>query len=109
VPQEQWSFQLARFLQGQALDVYHRMSDEDVGDYDLLKNNLLKRFRLTDGGYRKHLKQSKTENVETPEQFIDTLRRYLQKWRQMASFEQTYEGLENFISVTAVTRQQVTT
>jgi len=22
VPQEQWSFQLARFLQGQALDVY---------------------------------------------------------------------------------------
>jgi len=48
VPQGQWSFQLARFLQGQALDVYQRnkrMTDEDVGDYDLLKNSLLKRFR----------------------------------------------------------------
>ena len=30
VPQGQWSFQLARFLQGQALDVYQRMTGEDV-------------------------------------------------------------------------------
>jgi len=30
--QGQWSFQLARFLQGQAVDVYQRMTDEDVGD-----------------------------------------------------------------------------
>jgi len=48
VPQGQWSFQLARFLQGQALDVYQRMTDEDVGDYDLLKTSLLKRLRLTE-------------------------------------------------------------
>jgi len=32
VLQEQWSFQLARFVQGHALDAYHRMSDEDGGD-----------------------------------------------------------------------------
>jgi len=32
VPQGQRSFQLARFLQGQALDVYQRMSDDDVGE-----------------------------------------------------------------------------
>jgi len=97
VPQQQWSFQLARFLQGQALDVYQRMNDEDVGDYDLLKNNLLKRFRLTEGGYQKRFKQSKIENGENPEQLIDRLRRYLQMLRQMAGFEQTYEGLGDFI------------
>ena len=34
VLQGQWSFQWARFLQGQALDVDQRMTDEDVGDYD---------------------------------------------------------------------------
>ena len=33
------------------LDVYQRMSD--VGDYDLLKNSLLKRFKLSEEGYRK--------------------------------------------------------
>jgi len=65
VPQGQSSFQLARFLQGQALDVYQRMTDEDDGDYDLLKNSLLKRFRLTEGGYRKIFKSVRIEVGET--------------------------------------------
>jgi len=77
VLQNQSSFQLGRFLQGQELDVYQRMNEEDVGDYDLLKNNFLKKFRLTEGGYRKRFKHSKIENGDTPEQFIDRLRRYL--------------------------------
>ena len=48
VLQGQWSFHLARFLQGQALNVYQRMTVEDVCDYGLLKNSLLKRLRLTE-------------------------------------------------------------
>ena len=47
MPQGQWLF-FFRLLQGQALDVYQRMTDEDVGDYDLLKTSLLKRLRLTE-------------------------------------------------------------
>jgi len=97
VPQGQWSFQLARFLQGQALDVYQRMSDDDVGEYDLLKNSLLKRFRLTEGGYRKRFKSVRIEVGETAEQFVDRLKKYLTKWREMAGFDATYEGLQNMI------------
>jgi len=97
VQPEHWSAQLARLLEGQALDVYQRMSDNHVGSYETLKENLLKRFRLTEGGYRKRFKQSNIENGETPEQFIDRLRRYLQKWCHMAGFEQTYEGLEDLV------------
>ena len=59
VKPEHWSTQLARLLQGQASDVYQRMSDHDVGEYQILKENLLKRFRLTEGGYRKRFKQSR--------------------------------------------------
>jgi len=73
------------------------MSDNDVGSYKTLKENLLKRFRLPEGGYLNRFKQNKIENGETPEQFIDRLRRYLQKWRHMAVFEETYEGLEDLI------------
>jgi len=43
------SFQLAGFLQGQALDVYQRMTDDNVENYEVLKNSLLKRFILTEG------------------------------------------------------------
>ena len=74
MPQVQWSFQLARFLQGQALDVYKRMTDEDVGDYDLLENSLLKRFRLTEGGYGRRFKSVRIEVGETAEQFVDMLK-----------------------------------
>ena len=79
VRQEQWSFQLARFLQGQALDMYQRMTDEDVGDYELLKNSLLKRFRLTEGDYRKRFKSLKIEVDETAEHFVNRLKKYLTK------------------------------
>jgi len=61
-----WSTQLARLLQGAALDVYQRMSDRDVENYEMLKTNLLKRFRFTEGGYRKRFKQSRLKPGETP-------------------------------------------
>ena len=73
------------------------MTDEDVGDYDLLKTSLLKRFRLTEGGYRKRFKSVRIEVGETAEQFVDRLKKYLTKWREMAGFDATHEGLQNMI------------
>ena len=51
VRQEHRSTQLARLLQGKALDldIYQRLADDEVDDYDVLKAQLLKRFRLTEG------------------------------------------------------------
>jgi len=40
---------LARLLQGKALDVYQRLADDEVDDNDVLKAQLLKQFRLTEG------------------------------------------------------------
>jgi len=75
------------------LGVYLRMSDHDVWSYKTLKEYFMKRFIIAEEGYRKRFKQSKIENRENPDRFSDILRRYLQKWRQMAGFEQAYEGL----------------
>ena len=36
-----------------SLRQYQRLADDEVDDYDVLKAQLLKRFRLTEGGYRK--------------------------------------------------------
>jgi len=70
--------------------VYQRMTDEDVSDYDLLKNSLLKRFRLIEGGYRKRFKSVRIEVGETAEQFVDSLKKYFTKWIEMAGFDATY-------------------
>ena len=73
------------------------MAASEVDDYGALKAPLLKRFRLTEGGYLKKFKNSRIEPGETPEQFTERLRRYLEKWREMAGFEQNHEGLEKLI------------
>jgi len=40
-----------------SLDVYQRMTDDDIGDYEVLRNRLSKTFRLTEEGYRKRFKR----------------------------------------------------
>jgi len=60
-----------------------RLTDEEVDDYKALKVQLLKRFRLTEGGYRKKFKMSMLE---------PRLRRYLEKWRVMAGYEAWYDS-----------------
>jgi len=80
-----------------AFEVYQRLPDEEVGDYEVLKAQLLKRFRLTEGGYRKKLKRSNLEPGELPEQFVQRLRRYLEKWRVMAGYKAQYDSLEDMI------------
>src|SRR6218665_2967090 len=60
-----WAMTLSRFLDGKALSVYQRMGSEDCQDYEKLKTELLRRFRLTEGGYRKKFKQERREKDET--------------------------------------------
>ena len=71
VKPENWSIQLARLLQGSALEVYQRLADSDVTSYEKLKEGLLKRFKLSEGRYRSRFKKSRLENGETPEQFVE--------------------------------------
>ena len=43
---------LGNLLQGKALEVYVRMPTEDICDYTKLKNALLRRFEMTEEGFR---------------------------------------------------------
>jgi len=65
--------------------------------YEKLKEGFLKRFKLSEEGYRSLFKKSRLENGETPEQFAERICKYLRKWREMANFKETYEGLEILI------------
>src|SRR6218665_3330531 len=93
VRRELCSLTLTRFLQGKALDVYERMNVEDSQDYEKFKEELLRRFKLTEGGYNKKFKQERREKDETASQFCDRLKRYL----QMSGHKNDYEGLESLI------------
>ena len=62
----EWATNLSALLQGKALDVYSRLSVDDAINYDALKTSLLKRFQLTEEGFRGKFRSSKPETGETP-------------------------------------------
>ena len=47
---------ISALLRGTALEVYYRLSPEDSNDYRILKEALLKRFMLTEAGFRHGLR-----------------------------------------------------
>ena len=73
------------------------MEAEEAQDYARLKEELLRRFKLTEGGYRKKFKKSSRDEDETVSQYVERLRRYLRQWLQMAEIGEGYEGLETLI------------
>ena len=97
VPEKFWAMTLARSLEGKALEVYQRLDIEQAHDYAKLKQELLRRFKLTEGGYRKLFKSARRQDDESVEQFMLRVQRYLRQWLLMAGFKDDYEGLESLI------------
>ena len=92
-----WALCLSALLRGRALDVYSMMPKDDVNNYELLKDALLKRYQLTADGFKKRLRTAKPETGETPTQFLTRIGNYLERWIVLAKADKTYEGLKNLI------------
>ena len=92
-----WASKLSALLSGRALEVYSRLSEEAAKDYDKVKIALMKRYDLTEDGYRRKFRASKPEADESPEQFIVRLDRYLLRWLELSDTEQTFGGLKDLI------------
>ena len=69
------------------------MSSHDALDYDKLKEALLKRYQLTEEGFRSKFRECKADYGETPSQFITRLNMYLTRWVDMAKITKSYDGL----------------
>jgi len=87
---EHWAMYLSALLKGRALDVYSRLPPEQAGDYDRLKDTLLKRYLLSADGFKKRFRSVKPELGETPSQFLTNLER----WIELAKVTKSYEGLK---------------
>ena len=57
----EWATILSSLLQGKALDVYSRLSSDEATDYDKLSDALLKRYQLTEEGFRQKFRSGKQE------------------------------------------------
>ena len=89
---------VSALLKGRALDVYDRLSTEDVADYDKLKDALLKIFDMIERGFRKKFRYSRSERSETFIQFSSRLCSYLNKWLTMGKVEKCFEAVCDFMA-----------
>ena len=72
-----WESKLSALLSGRALKVQLRLSEEAAKDYDKVKIALMKRYYITEDGYRQKFRASKQEVDESPDHIIVRLYRYL--------------------------------
>ena len=92
-----WASKLSVMLSGRALEVYSRLSEEAAKDYDKVKIALMKRYGLTEDGYRRKFRASKPEVDESPNQFIVRLDKYLLRWLELSDTARIFDGLKDLI------------
>lgn len=88
-----WANSLSALLQYKALEVYTRLTPDEAQDYEIVKDALLKRFQLTEEGFRLKFRGSKPEHGESPSQFVSRLSSYFKRWMELSRTEQSFEGV----------------
>ncbi|GFO35685.1 reverse transcriptase [Plakobranchus ocellatus] len=94
---EKWSSSLCALLTGRALDCYGRLSAEQAKDYDKVKEALMKRYDLTEDGYRRKFRTCKPAQGESPKTFIVRIVTYLDRWIELSETDKSYEKLKDLI------------
>ena len=92
-PRDSWAINLSTLLTGKAIEVYSRLGVAEAFDYDCLKEAILKRYQLTEEGFKHKFQSSKPEIGETPSQFISRLSSYLNRWLELSKVEKSYKGI----------------
>ena len=97
-PEDIWAVSLSPLLTGKGLQVYSSMPSDQANDYEELKKAILKRYKLTEEGFRLKFGEGKPEKGETVVQFMARLRRFFKRWTEMAQpAGNTFESLEDLL------------
>ena len=92
-----WAVSLSSLLTGKGLAVYTSMPADQANDYPALKKAMLKRYQLTEEGFRLKFRESKPAHEETVLQFMARLERYFTRWVEMSQSEESFESLMDLI------------
>ena len=89
-----WAIMLSTLLSGIALDVYARLPSDDAMNYQVVKTALLKRYNMTEEGFRSRFRNARPQKGENPNQFITRIRSYLNHWIEMAEIK-SYDAFKD--------------
>ena len=92
-PKEEWATNLFVLFQGKALHIYLRLPASEVQDYD----KLLKRYNLTEEGFRQKFRTSKQEPGKTARQFVVRLTSYISRRMELGKVDNTCESIKDLM------------
>ena len=96
-PESCWASNLSALLKGKALPVYEKLGEDDYDNYEKLKEGLLRRYRLTETGFRDKFRQAVPETDESFGQYVIRLKGYLDRWVELAGIDRSFEALEDLL------------
>ena len=96
-PKDSWAINLSALLTGKALETYYRLHSDDIDNYDAVRDALLRRFEMTEEGFRTKFFHSKAECGESADQFMTRLENYLTRWMELSDTPKDFDGLWNLI------------
>lgn len=94
---EEVGIHLAILLTGSAREVYDGLLVEHRNNYDDLKVALLRKFDLTDEGYKRKFQNERPRENETLVMFVGKMARHLDGRFRLSKVEQTYETVIDFL------------
>lgn len=75
---------LKPLLTGKGLDVYDGLPVDQSDHYSILKRAILRRYHLSEEGFRTKFRQTTPAQGESVLQYVAKLKRYLDRWLDMA-------------------------
>ena len=96
-PQKDWAVSLSALLKGKSLEVYSRLSIAEANDYKKVKTALLRRFALTQEGFRQKFRSCLPESSESAPQFTVRIESYFIRWIEMAGADKSFNGLKDLL------------
>ncbi|XP_073525002.1 uncharacterized protein [Phyllobates terribilis] len=96
LPTDQWERYLTPGLRGKALEVFASLPREQDGDYEAVKQALIKKYQLTPEVYRKKFRALQRGPHDTYSDVVDGLRTNFAQWIQGLSVT-TFEDLKDLM------------
>lgn len=88
---------LASHLNGDALETYQRLSEEESQNYDVLKEALLKRYDITPEKCRLDFRNIKLKDDENFDQLKIRMSALLDRWLEAEKKDKTFENLQEIM------------
>lgn len=96
---DNWGINLSSLLTGKALVVYSTLPTVEANDYNKLKTAILKKYNLTESGFRYKFKTARPESNETATQYMTRLSNYLMRWTDLAGVGKNYKSIFDFFVI----------